>query len=173
MSEEESPYAQYYNEGRTAGIEGQPSSSCPYIPNAGPQRRELLTRRMAWLEGHVDGDAERLQIIKIGNARGGNKSAHRLQKPEPVPRSIVQRRFQRRALEAAGKPERYVDRRFARSPRNMRIRSHSPKTRLEIYNIPSIVGLSSLSVMILGREGAWERPRKRQFPGPFFFAFAG
>jgi ribosome modulation factor len=105
MKEEESPYARYYDQGHTAGLAGVPVDQCPYRA-VGANRLEMLSRRLAWLEGHSDGLSKR------------NQAPERLKREKSpatilkLSRAITQRRYQRRALEKKGRPERYVDRRL-------------------------------------------------------------
>lgn len=103
---EEKPYARFYDQGYTAGLAGIPVEQCPYRPiGTGNARLEQLARRVAWLEGHADGIATRRQAAAV---------------PVRVPaeqrqlktRAIAQRRYQRKVLQRAGNPERYVDRRL-------------------------------------------------------------
>jgi len=102
MTEEERPYARFYDQGHTAGLAGIPAEQCPYRP-VGENRRELLARRVAWLEGHADGIAMRRQSIA---------ESIRDKQQQLRTRAITQRRYQRKVLRRAGHPERYVDRRL-------------------------------------------------------------
>ena len=104
MTEEERPYAIFYDQGHTAGLAGVPVEECPYRP-AGQNRRELLARRVAWLEGHSDGIAKRRQAI-------ADPIRATAEQRQLKTRAIAQRRYQRKVLRRAGHPERYVDRRL-------------------------------------------------------------
>lgn len=118
MTEQKSSVAQYYDEGYAVGFSGGSSSSCPYVPGTGPDRRIMATKRMAWAEGHMDGDAHRISILERGQIPGGApKRQRKLDSMPPVPPettspSPVMRRYQRRIKKSGGKPERYVDRRL-------------------------------------------------------------
>jgi len=110
MTEEERPNALFYDQGHTAGLAGVPIDQCPYRRVAGPTRLEQLVKRVAWLEGHSDGIAKQRQAQTVAAAK-----PKRDKSPETIRqlgRAIAQRRYQRRQLEKAGRPERYVDRRL-------------------------------------------------------------
>lgn len=110
---EEKPYALYYEQGHTAGLAGAPIGQCPYRA-VGENRLELLSRRAAWLEGHADGARKLRQLVARGTHVPGKRKRPELPQPPPggMVRSTVQRRYQRREHLAAGRPERYVDRRL-------------------------------------------------------------
>lgn len=103
MTEEERPYVRFYDQGHTAGLAGVPADRCPYRP-LGENRRELLARRVAWLEGHADGVSQRRQALTAQIAAAEQRQLKT--------RAIAQRRYQRKVLRRAGHPERYVDRRL-------------------------------------------------------------
>ena len=102
--EEERPYARFYDQGHTAGLAGVPIEQCPYRP-IGENRRELLARRVAWIEGHADGIARRRHAI-------AEPVVSTAEQRQLKTRAIAQRRYQRKVLRRAGHPERYVDRRL-------------------------------------------------------------
>ena len=116
----EKPYRQYYDQGHTAGIAGEPVERCPYQRRAAQrvdERLETMARRMAWLEGHADGISKQRQAIACGRVerhkpKRAPKAAIAPVDPGRVVRATVQRRYQRRAQRSAGGPERYVDRRL-------------------------------------------------------------
>jgi ribosome modulation factor len=110
---EEKPYAQYYDQGHAAGFTGARAEACPHQV-VGADRREQLTRRLAWLEGRSDGEGARGKMLEAGRIDRGPKRRKQLVPPASRPhvRSVVQRRYQRGAMRAAGGPERYVDRRL-------------------------------------------------------------
>lgn len=109
----ESPYARYYVQGHAAAIAGVAVEACPYRA-AAEDRLEQLSRRMAWLEGHLDGLTRRAKVLETGRSMWGADEERPLVAPAAgrLVRSIIQRRYQRGAMLAAGGPERYVDRRL-------------------------------------------------------------
>lgn len=111
--ENERPYQRHYDLGFNAGFTNSPSAACPYLPSVGAERSEVMARRMAWLEGHSDGQKSREQIIRTGRVSRTKGPRKRATTPSEIkPRAVVQRRFQRGRMRDNGGPERYVDRRL-------------------------------------------------------------